>query len=296
MVNGIVLVDKPEGVTSHDVVGALRKLFSTRKVGHAGTLDPMATGVLVLGINAATRMLGHLTLSTKAYEAVIRIGAESTTDDREGVLSSVKDTDWISDERIQQVCSNYRGGINQVPSSVSAIKVSGRRAHEIVRTGGEVTLDAREVTIDSFVINSIHRSGPWTDVAITVHCSAGTYIRALARDIGRDLGVGGHLTQLRRTAVGPFHVDSCVSLPNLLDSPDPGSYVTPMGVIAERVWPCVTVDQATREKVAHGQRLTSTTVPDVSVFGVLGADHELLAIASNLDSHMKYKTVFVGIS
>lgn len=202
--SGLVIVDKPSGWTSHDVVGKMRRLAGTKKVGHAGTLDPMATGVLVLGINRATRLLGYLTASDKEYLATIRLGQSTVTDDAEGEMTSSTTASHIDAAAVAAVLPSYTGDISQIPSSVSAIKVDGVRSYAKVRSGEEVTLKARPVTVSEFVLGDLRHEGDVVDVDVRVVCSSGTYIRALARDIGAELGVGGHLTMLRRTRVGGF--------------------------------------------------------------------------------------------
>ncbi|WKD61436.1 tRNA pseudouridine synthase B [Corynebacterium ciconiae DSM 44920] len=218
--SGLVVVDKPQNMTSHDVVGRLRRIFGTRKVGHAGTLDPMATGVLVVGIERGTKFLAHLVADTKTYSATIRLGAATTTDDSEGEILTQHDASPISDEQIHAGIERLRGEIMQRPSSVSAIKIQGRRAHELVREGVDVEIPERPVTIFSFEVHAISRTATWVDIDCTVHCSSGTYIRSLARDLGAFLGVGGHLTALRRSAVGPFTLDKATTLEQLEASAD----------------------------------------------------------------------------
>ncbi len=215
MTAGIVIVDKPAGMTSHDVVGQCRRFFGTRKVGHAGTLDPMATGVLVIGIERATKILGLLTLTSKSYSATIRLGRTTTTDDAEGeALQDVSAAD-IADETIHAGVAALRGEIFQRPSAVSAVKVGGKRAYQLVREGRDVELPERRVRIDRIDVLAIRRDGPFTDVDVDVDCSSGTYIRALARDLGAALGVGGHLTALRRTRVGGYGLDHARTLEQL---------------------------------------------------------------------------------
>ncbi|MDN5856185.1 MAG: tRNA pseudouridine(55) synthase TruB, partial [Actinomycetia bacterium] len=217
MNDGLVIVDKPSGWTSHDVVRRVRRLAGTRKVGHAGTLDPMATGVLVLGVNRATRLLGHLMLTEKAYTATVRFGAATTTDDAEGELVSEADASRLRRCDVEAVLDGFRGEIEQVPSTVSAIKVDGKRAYARARAGEDVTLAARPVTIDRLDILDVRTEGPYADVDVQVVCSSGTYVRALARDIGEVLDVGAHLTALRRTRVGPFGVGAARTLDELAD-------------------------------------------------------------------------------
>ncbi|OBJ54992.1 tRNA pseudouridine(55) synthase TruB [Mycobacterium sp. 1423905.2] len=216
---GIVVVDKPAGMTSHDVVGRCRRIFSTRRVGHAGTLDPMATGVLVLGIERATKILGLLTASSKSYAATIRLGQTTTTEDAEGELLQSVSAQHVTDSAIAAAMTGLRGDISQVPSAVSAIKVGGRRAYELARAGQAVELKARPVRIDSFEVVDIRRGGELIDLDVEVDCSSGTYIRALARDLGAALGVGGHLTSLRRTRVGRFDLSQAQTLDQLAERP-----------------------------------------------------------------------------
>jgi tRNA pseudouridine55 synthase len=217
----LIIVDKPAGITSHDVVSRVRRLAGTRKVGHAGTLDPMATGVLVLGINRATRLLGHLLVKDKVYEATIRLGAVTTTDDAEGEVVSEYPTDDVTEAEVRRVLAGMVGEIEQRPSSVSAIKVDGRKAYDRVRAGEEVILPSRSVRIDRIDVNDFRWSsgaesgGARPLIDITVDCSSGTYIRAIARDLGEALGVGGHLTALRRTAVGSYDLTVAKTLDEL---------------------------------------------------------------------------------
>lgn len=216
---GLVVVDKPAGVTSHDVVGRCRRIFGTRKVGHAGTLDPMATGVLVVGIERATKILGLLTATDKSYAATIRLGQTTSTEDAEGeVLQSVS-ASVVTDDQINQAVAALRGEISQVPSAVSAVKVGGKRAYKLVREGQTVELAARNVRIERFDVLAVRRHDDFVDVDVEVDCSSGTYIRALARDVGAALAVGGHLTALRRTRVGRFGLDQARTLDELAEQP-----------------------------------------------------------------------------
>jgi tRNA pseudouridine55 synthase len=223
---GIVVIDKPAGMTSHDVVGRCRRIFSTRRVGHAGTLDPMATGVLVIGVDRATKILGLLTAASKSYAATIRLGQTTSTEDAEGELLQSVSAGHVTDEAIAAGIARLRGEIQQVPSVVSAIKVDGRRAYRLVREGHAVELEARPVRIDRFDVLGTRRdigggdgADCVIDVDVEVDCSSGTYIRALARDLGAALGVGGHLTSLRRTRVGRFGLDQSHSLDDLAGQP-----------------------------------------------------------------------------
>ncbi len=221
----MVLVDKPSGPTSHDMVGKLRRIMGTRRVGHSGTLDPMATGLLVVGVERGTKFLAHVVAHDKRYEATVRLGAATHTDDAEGeVLSTAApaDLEALTEERIHAAFDAQRGDIMQRPTSVSSIKIDGKRAHELVREGQEVVLPERPVTIFSLEVLDVVFGVDATsciDVRISVHCSSGTYIRAIARDVGEALGVGGHLTQLRRTSVGPFDVSEARTLEQLEKAP-----------------------------------------------------------------------------
>ena len=219
--DGLVIVDKPQGLTSHDVVGRMRRIAGTRRVGHAGTLDPMATGVLVLGVNKATRLLHHLVLADKAYTATIRLGQATTTDDAEGELVGGASAASLIEDAVVAAMRPLSGDIEQVPSAVSAIKVDGKRAYQRVRDGETVLLAARPVTVSRFEALAFRRDKELLDVDVVVECSSGTYVRALARDLGAALGVGGHLTALRRTRVGPFTLDQAHTLEELASLADP---------------------------------------------------------------------------
>ena len=221
----MVLVDKPSGPTSHDMVAKLRRIMGTRRVGHSGTLDPMATGLLVVGVERGTKFLAHVVAHDKRYEATVRLGAATHTDDAQGeVLSTAvpADLEALTEERIRAAFDAQRGDIMQRPTSVSSIKIDGKRAHELVREGQEVVLPERPVTIFSLEVLDVVFGVDATsciDVRISVHCSSGTYIRAIARDVGEALGVGGHLTQLRRTSVGPFDISEARTLEQLEKAP-----------------------------------------------------------------------------
>jgi tRNA pseudouridine55 synthase len=216
---GLVIVDKPAGMTSHDVVGRCRRIFGTRRVGHAGTLDPMATGVLVIGIERATKMLGLITETAKSYTATVRLGQSTSTEDAEGEITQRVSAHEVTDEAIEAAIAGLRGDIAQIPSAVSAIKVDGQRAYRLVREGHVVELPARPVRIDRFEMLAVRRHDELVDVDVIVDCSSGTYIRALARDIGAALAVGGHLTALRRTTVGRFGIDRARTLDELAEKP-----------------------------------------------------------------------------
>jgi tRNA pseudouridine55 synthase len=215
--DGLIIVDKPADWTSHDVVSRCRRLAETRKVGHAGTLDPMATGVLVIGVGRATRLLGHLALSTKGYDATIRLGQSTITDDAEGDLVDSTDASAVTDAQLQAAVQELTGDVEQVPSSVSAVKINGERAYKRVREGETVVIPARPVTVMDFAVVAVRRHDGLVDADVHVECSKGTYVRALARDLGVALGVGGHLTALRRTRVGPYALDQAHSLDQLAE-------------------------------------------------------------------------------
>ena len=249
---GLVVVDKPAGVTSHDVVGRCRRIFGTRKVGHAGTLDPMATGVLVVGIERATKILGLLTATDKSYSATIRLGQTTSTEDAEGEVLQTVSANGITDAQIGEAVATLRGEIAQVPSAVSAIKVGGKRAYQLAREGQVVELAARTIRIDRFDVLAVRRHEGLVDVDVEVDCSSGTYIRALARDVGADLGVGGHLTALRRTRVGGFGLDQARTLGELSEQPRL-SYTLDEACLQSFPRRDLTADET--EDTRHGRRL-----------------------------------------
>ena len=262
--HGLVVIDKPAGLTSHDVVAKVRRIAGTRRVGHAGTLDPMATGVLVIGIGKATRLLGYLTDNDKAYQATIRLGAATTTDDADGIVVSERDTRAVTDDEIQSAVAAFRGDIWQVPSTVSAIKVEGRRSYARARAGEDVQLPPRLVTVHRFEVLDLRRSGNFADIDVAVDCSSGTYVRALARDLGAALGVGGHLTALRRTRVGPYDLSRAVTLEALATE----FTVVPLAQAAAAALPQHHVDAQTAGRLAHGVPLPRVPVDGpVAVFG-----------------------------
>ncbi len=274
VVSGLLIVDKPQGITSHDVVSRTRRLAHTRRVGHAGTLDPMATGVLVLGINKATRLLTWITDHSKRYEAQVRFGVETTSEDAEGEVTSAKGCDGLGNEEIEAVLSRFRGTISQVPSALSAIKVNGKRAYARVRAGEDVKLEPREIEISLLETQGQPRShrveyaleGKSTqvncvDLNVVVECSAGTYIRALARDLGKcvRLGCGAHLTSLRRTRVGEFSIDSPIPCsPSTRPRCRAGERLAPLPLTslsdaAREMFPCLTLSEAEASAFSHGQ-------------------------------------------
>jgi tRNA pseudouridine55 synthase len=265
--SGLVVVDKPGGMTSHDVVARVRRLAGTRKVGHAGTLDPMATGVLVLGVDRATRLLGHLTLTDKRYDATVRLGVTTTTDDAEGEVVETRPTDGVTADDVRRVLTSFVGEIDQVPSAVSAIKVNGKRAYARVRAGEDVDLPARRVTVHAIEVTGLDLP----DVRISVHCSSGTYVRAIARDLGAALGIGGHLTVLRRTAVGPFGLADAHSLDALADEVQ----VLPIADAARATFPAVDLDDTLTADVRVGRRLDLALDQTTALFA---PDGEFLAL------------------
>lgn len=270
--SGLLVLDKPAGITSSQLVDRARRLLGTRKIGHAGTLDPMATGVMVLGVNRATRILGHLILVDKSYTATVRLGQATITDDAEGVVTSHADAGHLSDDQIAAAASRFRGTIVQVPAAVSAIKINGQRSYARVRKGETVELTGRTVTIHRLDITAINRTTVddqvVVDVDITVDCSSGTYIRALARDLGRDLGVGGHLIALRRTRVGDF------TLSEASDKP------IPMIDVARRAFPYLEVGAEQARDIRYGRKLDLSLHHDLVA---LIHDNEFLALYARQD-------------
>ncbi|MEM6109321.1 tRNA pseudouridine(55) synthase TruB [Mycobacterium sp. 050272] len=257
---GLVVVDKPAGMTSHDVVGRCRRIFSTRRVGHAGTLDPMATGVLVIGVDRATKLLGLLTASEKSYGATIRLGQTTTTEDAEGELLQTISAAHVTDRAIADAIAGLRGDIEQVPSAVSAIKVDGKRAYQRVREGETVELKARPVRIDRFEVCETRRCGDVIDLDVDVDCSSGTYVRALARDLGTALGVGGHLTALRRTRVGRFGLDQALTLDELAQRPRLSQTLDEACLL---VFPRRVLTPEEAEATSHGRPLSPAAIDGV---------------------------------
>jgi tRNA pseudouridine55 synthase len=249
--SGLVIVDKPGGMTSHDVVARIRRLAGTRRVGHAGTLDPMATGVLVVGVEKATRLLGYLTLTEKQYDATIRLGQSTSTDDAEGEITGGAPAKDVTAETLAKAVKDLTGEIEQVPPAVSAIKVDGQRAYRLVRRGAAPELKARPVTVYEFTVTAVHPAGDLLDVEATVRCSSGTYIRALARDLGGQLGTGGHLTRLRRTRVGGYGLQGARTLEQLAERFE----VLPLAQAAEVAFPRRDLSADEARRLAHGGRL-----------------------------------------
>ena len=284
--SGLVVVDKHAGVTSHDVVSQVRRLAGTRKVGHAGTLDPMATGVLVLGVNRATRLLGHLTATEKAYDATIRLGAATTTDDAEGETVSTASTAGVDEARIRAALARFVGDIDQVPTAVSAIKVGGKRAYQRVREGEQVQLAARPVTIHEIDVHRVVPGGDGIDVDVSVRCSSGTYIRAIARDLGEELGVGGHLVTLRRTAVGQFGLDQAHTVEQLTEE----FTMTPIAEAARATFPSRDLGIAQAGDVRHGRQIDADLEGLTALFA---PDGEFLALYEPDDGTTRAVAVFV---
>ena len=280
MTDGLLVVDKPGGWTSHDVVGRVRRLAQTRKVGHAGTLDPMATGVLVLGIGKATRLLGHLAMTDKDYDATIRLGITTVTDDAEGEVVQTRDASSVGD--VRPALAELTGDIEQVPSSVSAVKVDGVRSYARVRAGEDVQLAARRVTVSRLEL--IERRGDDLDVRVT--CTSGTYIRALARDLGVRLGVGGHLTALRRTRVGPFDLSHARQLEQL----EQALTVVPLdeAVAGAFLRRDLTDDEAIA--LSYGKRLAPSGVP--GTVGAFAPDGRCIALLEDRDEVARPTVVF----
>lgn len=288
MTDGLVVVDKPGGMTSHDVVSRVRRLAGTRKVGHAGTLDPMATGVLVLGVNRATRLLGHLMLTEKAYDATIRLGVATTTDDAEGEVTAVVATDGLDEATIRAAAAGFTGDLLQVPTAVSAIKVDGKRAYQRVRDGEEVELKARPVTVHELTVTDVRGD----ELDVSVRCSSGTYIRAIARDLGAALGVGGHLTALRRTAVGPYTLADAHTLDALADAP-PGlqGALMPIAEAARAAFPAADLDERQAGDVRVGRPLDLDLA---GLTGVFAPDGSFLALYEPRDGRARPVAVFTG--
>lgn len=276
--DGLIVVDKPAGMTSHDVVARIRRLAKTRRVGHGGTLDPMATGVLIIGVNRATRLLTYVIGSSKSYAATIRLGQSTITDDAEGeVTASVPATD-VGDAAVRAGLAAQVGEIDQVPSAVSAIKIDGKRAYKRVREGEAVELPARRVTISRLDVRDIRRPSPEVvDVDVEVDCSSGTYIRAIARDLGAALGVGGHLTALRRTAVGTITLDEAVTL-EVLEKRAPDVVGLPMAEAARQAFPQRTASADEARVLSHGGPLAPVGIE--GPYAVFGPEGDVLAIVS----------------
>ena len=271
--NGVLLVDKPGGITSHDVVARARRALNTRKIGHAGTLDPMATGLLILGVGPATRLLTYLVGLDKTYTATIRLGESTDSDDADGEVTARVNASGVTDDAIAAGVAMLTGPIAQVPSRVSAIKVGGRRAYDLAREGAHVELKARDVVVSRFDLLASRVQGRCRDLDVVVDCSSGTYVRALARDLGAGLGVGAHLTALRRTRIGGFRVDDAASLEGLGDA----VLHTPADVAAQ-IMPAVHADGDQTRDLRHGKRVVglgfdgaraAAIAPDGALIGIV---------------------------
>ena len=283
-ISGIALIDKPQGFTSHDVVAKLRGVLGTRKIGHAGTLDPMATGLLVIGVGAGTKLMTYLSGSDKTYQATVRLGEATFTDDAEGetVFSASKsELEGISAEDIVEAVSSFEGKQLQVPSRVSAKKIDGKRAYDLAREGKDFQLEAVQVEVARIEPGS-PRFGEYIDFEIEVDCSSGTFIRALARDIGQKLGVGGHLTALRRTRVGKFDIDEATDIQE--------AHPMSMAEAAGRILPVVEIDDSQQQELSFGRQLDIQSEHEflAAVYG-----DRLIAIVSG-GKKLSPKTVFNG--
>jgi tRNA pseudouridine55 synthase len=302
--SGLVIVDKPPGLTSHDVVARIRRMAGTRRVGHAGTLDPMATGVLVVGVEKATRLLGHLALTSKEYSATIRLGQATDTDDADGEIIAAAPAGRVTAEALSAAARQLTGEIQQVPPGISAIKVAGKRAYRLTREGAAPQLAARTVTVTSLRILAVRPLGEVMDLDVEVTCSSGTYIRAIGRDLGAALEVGGHLTALRRSRVGPYLISAAATLDELAAS----FRVIPLAEAAAAAFPRrdLTAEQA--RMVSRGARLplAPSTAPSAPPGGVapgsvapggpvaaFGPDGELIALLTEQDGQARSLAVFV---
>ncbi|MFI5805529.1 tRNA pseudouridine(55) synthase TruB [Streptomyces sp. NPDC051561] len=290
--DGLVIVDKPSGFTSHDVVAKMRGIARTRRVGHAGTLDPMATGVLVLGVEKATKLLGHLALTEKEYLGTIRLGQDTLTDDAEGDIISSTDASAVTREGIDAGVAELSGAIMQVPSKVSAIKIDGKRSYKRAREGEDFEIPARPVTVSSFQVYDVRpavaeNGTPVVDLVVSVVCSSGTYIRALARDLGAGLGVGGHLTALRRTRVGPYGLDAAKTL----DAHQEELTVMPIADAAAAAFPRWDVDEKRAALIMNGVRIDMPAY-ERSPVAVYGPDGKFLALVEDQRGKAKSLAVF----
>jgi tRNA pseudouridine55 synthase len=309
--SGLVIVAKPAGMTSHDVVARMRKLAGTRRVGHAGTLDPMATGVLIVGIDKATRLLGHLALTEKEYRATIRLGQATVTDDAEGdILPPAGDSvtaSSISAEQLRPALAELTGEIQQVPPKISAIKVKGQRAYHLTRSGAAPELVARKVTVWRLDLLAVRPAGELLDLDVDITCSSGTYIRAIARDLGAALGTGGHLTALSRTRVGPYRLESARSLDQLAEHLE----MIPLAEAAATAFPSLHLSEQEARLLAHGVRLparvgvaasdhadcvahdSAETTPADAPIAAFGPDGTLIALVAERDAELHSLAVFL---
>jgi tRNA pseudouridine55 synthase len=290
--SGLALLDKPAGWTSHQVVGRIRRLAGTRKVGHAGTLDPMATGLLIIGVEKATRLLGYLALSDKAYEATIRLGVATITDDADGEVVTAMGSADVGEAEVEAAMDKLRGDILQVPAAVSAIKINGVRSYRRVRAGQSVELSARPVTIrrfDLLGLRELEADGvACVDLGVVVECTTGTYVRALARDLGAALGVGGHLTTLRRTRVGPFTLNEA----QRLEDAEHGLKIMPLDHVVGECFATLTVNETQAAQIRNGQRLAGVILPDGTT-ALLDQAGDLLALYRQEGPDAVAEAVFV---
>jgi tRNA pseudouridine55 synthase len=292
--SGLTIVDKPAGMTSHDVVAVIRKLAGTRRVGHAGTLDPMATGVLVVGVQQATRLLGYLTRHDKEYAATIRLGQATSTDDADGEIVTAAGAAGLTDDRLDRAVAALTGEITQVPPSVSAVKLGGQRAYRLARAGEQPHIPARTVEVRALSVLAVRRNVDLVnvdlvDVDVDVTCSSGTYIRALARDLGAALGTGGHLTALRRTRAGPYRADAARTLAQLAAAFE----LIPLADAAAAAFPRRDLTAAEEHTVAHGGRLAAAGHGPAPV-AAFGPDGDLVALLTEQDDRARPLAVFRG--
>ena len=295
--DGLVIVDKPGGMTSHDVVARIRRLAGTKRVGHAGTLDPMATGVLVVGVEKATRLLGYLALTEKQYDATIRLGQSTSTNDAEGELTGGASAADLMPQALAVAVQGLTGEIEQVPPAVSAIKVDGQRAYKLTRAGAAPDLKPRPVTVHEFTVTAIRPAeGGLLDVDATVRCSSGTYIRALARDLGNNLGTGGHLTRLRRTRVGGYGLEGARTLEHLAERFE----VLPLAQAASAAFPRRDLSADEARRLAHGGRLAPEGHPErhratrEHPTAAYAPDGSLVALLTEQDGQARPLVVFGG--
>lgn len=289
--DGLVIVDKPGGLTSHDVVARVRRLAKTRRVGHGGTLDPMATGVLVVGVNRATRLLTYVIGARKSYSATIRLGQATDTDDADGRMIATADASAVAEADLHAGLAALSGEIDQVPSAVSAIKVNGVRAYKLMRDGEQPELAARRVTVHELAVSAVRRAeAGLVDLDVDVTCSSGTYIRAIARDLGAALGVGGHLTALRRTAVGRFTLAEAATLADLEHSaPDAVGLALPDA--ARRCMPQREASADETRALSHGVPLAAVGISEP--YAVFAPDGALVAVVSERDGKARPEAVFL---
>ncbi|MGH3896786.1 MAG: tRNA pseudouridine(55) synthase TruB [Pseudonocardiaceae bacterium] len=285
--SGLVIVDKPAGMTSHDVISRLRRLLGTRRIGHAGTLDPMATGVLVCGVQRATKLLGYLPLEPKVYRGTVRLGVSTSTDDADGERTGGADASATSETAIRASIAELSGAIDQVPSAVSAVKIGGKRAYALARAGEQVTLAARPVSVSRFELLELRRdTSPdghrVTDLDVLVECSGGTYVRALARDLGAAFGVGGHLTALRRTRVGPFSLDVARTLDELACAP---SLSAELDEVVAAAFPHRAVDIHQVRVLAHGGPLPAVGL--VGTHAAIDSEGHAIALLAERDAQAR---------